>query len=547
MKLSEKTHRKFEEVIECSGWEILSHDGWHPIKSSNKTIEYEVYEVLFDNGVLLECADTHILMDVDMEEVFAKDSEGKKIHSKWGDLVVISVTPTGRYENMYDLSVDSDDHTYYTDGVLSHNTTTFGIDVLHDTIFNQDYKVGITSYKLSNVKDYMDRIKYAYENLPFWMKPAVKEYNKQNIVFINDSSIVSQVTGETTFRGLSLNRIISDELAFVKPAISEEFVGSLLPSMSANGDSSTTRLDIISTPKGTEGVFPSIWFGAVNEINGFAAVEVAYEEIPGRTPEFERQMVEKMGRDKFDQEFKNKFIGSGGTLISSRFMEAIKTREPTEKLDDLELFINREDIKGKTVALACDVSEGVGEDYHCMQLMDVTTFEQIGEWTNNLMSQSQYASEIIKTIEFLFKNGAEEVYYTFEANGIGQGLARLLESANNSYLDQAMLISETTKEGLIRRSGILQSNPKKIRACGTLKDLIESHRFKINSKKLLTELKFFVKKGAGFAAEQGAHDDRVTAVLLLMLMMEELVNYEESVDETINTLNEEEETWGISF
>src|SRR5690554_3137785 len=73
--------------------------------------------------------------------------------------------------------------------------------LLHEMIFNQDMKVGITSYKLANCKDLMARFKFAYENLPIWLKPPVIEYNRYSVAFTNGSSIEAQVTRENTFRG----------------------------------------------------------------------------------------------------------------------------------------------------------------------------------------------------------------------------------------------------------------------------------------------------------------------------------------------------------
>jgi len=444
-------------------------------------------------------------------------------------------------------TVDQNNYVVSIAGRQVGKTSCLGIDLLHDVVFKEDYKVGVTSYKLSNVKDYMDRIKYAYENLPFWMKPAVVEYNKQNIKFINDSSIVSQVTGESTFRGISLDRIIADELAFVKPSIAEEFFASLLPSISAAGEDASTRLNIISTPNGTEGVFPTVWFGAVNETNGFAYVEVKYDEVPGRTEQFEKDMVAKIGRDKFDQEFKNAFIGSGGTLVNSRIMESFKTIPPVFERDGTEFFVEKETLKGRKLAIACDIAEGVGEDNHCMQVLDIEAMEQVAEFANNILNQTMYSQHIIKTIDFLYECGVEEVYYTIEANGIGAGIARLLENSNATALEDAMPISEVSSTGEIKRLGFQMTVRSKMNGCGTLKDLLETNRLKINSKKLLTELKFFVKKGNTFRAESGAKDDRVMAMVLMMLMLESLTDYEDEVYETLNELSEDEELWGIMF
>ena len=545
MKPSEKTPRKFEETIIVTDWEVLSHDGWKDIHSTNRTVKYQVYQILLENGRILECADDHILIDSEGVGVFAAESLGSMIKTDIGVSVVVEVIKTGRVENMYDLSV-SGDHLYYTNGVLSHNTTTFSADVLHDVIFNEDYRVGITSYRNDAVLDFMDRIRYSYENLPWWLKPAVTIYNRFSISFDNGSSIRSQVTAENTFRGKSMNRIISDELAFTKPAIADEFIASLLPSLEGDGENSTTKLNIISTPKGTEGAFPSIWFGALMGENGFTPIEVVYEEIPNRTPEFEEKMIKKLGRDKFEQEYKNRFIGSGGTLVSSRIMESIKTKDPVEELGDLSIFVN--DLKGRTLAIACDVAEGVNEDNHAMQIFDIETFEQVGEFANNTLPQTMYFKEIVKTVKYFFSKGVSEIFYTVENNGLGQGIMRLIENSQDNGLSEAILISDVNSDGTpAKRMGMMTTGKSKLAGCMQFKDLVETGRFKINSKRLLTEMKFFVKSGASFAAEKGAKDDRVMACVVLCNMLPQLANYEDSVHEAINDVSEDEELWGIAF
>lgn len=304
MKPSEEIQRKFEEVvIPASEWEVLSHDGWRDVQSSNKTVPYELYDVILDNGITLTCADTHILITNKMEEVFAKDSIGCDINTVNGSSKVISIESRESYQNMYDLSV-SGDNLYYTDGVLSHNSQTVALFGLHQVIFWPDESLGITSYKLKNVKDIMKRIKYTYENLPFWMKPAVKEYNQFSVRFVNDSQIVSEVTNESTFRGETHTIIFSDELAHVKPIVAEEFWTGILPSIEAAGNEATTKMIIISTPAGTAGKFAEIWFQAKNKkSNGFNPIEVDPYEIPGRDAEYKKKMLRKMNKNKYLQEY----------------------------------------------------------------------------------------------------------------------------------------------------------------------------------------------------------------------------------------------------
>ena len=431
-------------------------------------------------------------------------------------------------------------------GRQAGKSTTVGLLKLHKAIFFDDTRIGLTSYKLANVKDFIQRIKYCYENLPFWMKPPVIEYNRFNITFSNSSSIVGQVTNESTFRGLSLTDIILDELAFVKPDVAEEFWTSLLPSMSADGNEATTNVLIVSTPNGTGGLFAQIWFNAVNGVNGFSYEKVEYNEIPGRDDRFEQDMVRKMGRNKFDQEFRCAFLSDKGTLINSRVIESIKTKPPVEEIGDLRLFVS--DFQNKKFAMACDCGEGTGQDYHAIQIIDIDSMEQVGEYQNNILPQSQFTKEIVRIVKMLYARGAAEVFYTIENNGVGNGVMRLIENVDDPIFSNAMMVSEPGAKKL----GLATTGKNKIKGCMQLKDMIELGSLKVYSDRLVTQMKFFVKSGASYAAESGANDDLCMAMVVLMNMLVILADYEDAVSDVVNELNfdgsrEQEELWGISF
>lgn len=234
-------------------------------------------------------------------------------------------------------------------------------------------------------------------------------------------------------------------------------------------------------------------------------------------------------------------VSDKGTLINSRKIEAIQTKEPELSLGDLNLFTT--DFKNRKIMIACDVSDGIGQDYHAMQLFDVDTLEQIGEYQNNIMSQSYYSKEIIKTITYMFTSGASEVYYTVENNGTGAGVIRLLESASNEYLERAMFVSDVNGN----KTGVVMSKKSKEKACALFKDLLEMDKIKLNSERLKVQLKFFVKTGNTFKAESGTNDDLVMACILMMLLMDILVNYEDSVYDAVSEIDSEldDEDWGI--
>jgi len=376
------------------------------------------------------------------------------------------------------------------------------------------------------------------------MKPAVIEYNRYNVTFANDSSIQAQVTRDDTFRGITLTDIIVDELAFVKEKIAIEFWGTLLPSISAAGELSTTRLVVISTPNGSAGTFAQLWFGAVSGRNGFTPNEAKYDAVPGRTVSFEKDMITKFGRKKFLQEFKNQFISDKGTLVNSQVIEGIETKDPCRIVGEAEMFVDS--FSGRKVGMACDISDGIGQDYHVIQLVDMDSFEQLGEYRNNTLTQTMYTKDIIRMIHFLFSEGASEVYYTLENNGLGAGVLRLIENYNDPIFDKAMLVSDPNGN----RLGIWTTNKNKLKGCMQLKDMIEHGILTINSEKLATELRFFVKTGASYKAEEGTHDDLVMSMVLLMNMLTILMDYEDNIYDVMTDIdinNNETEDWGIIF
>jgi len=127
-KLLSESHeslKKFTKTISVDNYEILTDNGWVDIKNFHETVEYTVYELKLSNGYSLKCADNHIVFDEYFNEIFVKNLEiGDKIIIKDNDTaIVISNEKLDYAEKMYDLElVESSNHRYYTNGILSHNT-----------------------------------------------------------------------------------------------------------------------------------------------------------------------------------------------------------------------------------------------------------------------------------------------------------------------------------------------------------------------------------------------------------------------------------------
>jgi hypothetical protein len=201
--LSDNISRKFTETFDVSEWQVETDDGYANIVSSNKTIEYEVYRIELENGLFLECADDHILITSGGEEVFAKDSVGIELITKIGSSKVVSVESLGSYEPMYDLSVDSENHTYFTNDILSHNTTTSAAYILWYTLFQSSKTVAILANKAAAAREVLHRYQLMYEHLPKWLQQGVTTWNKGDIELENGCIVFTAATSASGIRGKS--------------------------------------------------------------------------------------------------------------------------------------------------------------------------------------------------------------------------------------------------------------------------------------------------------------------------------------------------------
>jgi hypothetical protein len=109
-------------------------------------------------------------------------------------------------ENMYDIHVDSNEHRFYSNGILSHNSTSYSIFCLWYALINKEKSILICANKFKTAKDILGRIKMAYEELPQWLKPGIVEWNAASIVFDNGCKISAEATSGSSGRrtGLSI-------------------------------------------------------------------------------------------------------------------------------------------------------------------------------------------------------------------------------------------------------------------------------------------------------------------------------------------------------
>lgn len=82
-------------------------------------------------------------------------------------------------------------------------TVCAAIFLLWFSCFQKDKTVAILANKAATAKSILEEIKFAYEKLPEWLKPGVKEYNALSVEFDNGCKIIARATSKDALRGES--------------------------------------------------------------------------------------------------------------------------------------------------------------------------------------------------------------------------------------------------------------------------------------------------------------------------------------------------------
>ncbi|MFA6199218.1 MAG: terminase family protein [Bacteroidales bacterium] len=292
---------KFTEEFDVSDWEIETPDGWKDIKKSFKTIPFIVYDIELDDGKKISCADEHILIDENNNEVYTKDLlVNQSILVRDGTAKVISINKTDKQEEMFDIEIDSDNHLYYSNDIVSHNTTTTAAYILYELIFNPNpVFAAVLANKGSTANEILGRIKSMFEELPWFLKPGVVEWNKTTIELGNGSRILAAATSSSSIRGKSISLLYLDELGHIDNDI--EFYESTYPVISSG---KKTKVIISSTPKGMN-LFYKLWSDAINKLNGFVPMKFLWNSHPHRDEKWKIETKRNVSTRAWDQEFES--------------------------------------------------------------------------------------------------------------------------------------------------------------------------------------------------------------------------------------------------
>ena len=478
---------------------------------------------------------TAIIRTLPPEEQF-DDNTHEVFFSGREQRAIVSITP-GPSVATRCIEVDAKDHLFLiTKSMIpTHNSWLAGAFLLWKAAFSQDMTILIASNKNDNAMEMISRVRFMYERLPHWLKPGISAdgWNKHSVGFDNSSRIISQATTENTGRGLSISALFLDEFAFVRDTIAEEFWTSVSPTLATGGS-----CIICSTPNGDTNRFAQLWRGANIPspenpevgINGFAPVTVKWDEPPGRDQAFKDQETAKIGETRWLQEYECEFISSDplliDTVVLANLTSVVERVVPLKKSAELVIF--KQPSAGNTYLIGVDPATGSGSDYTVMDVFEFPSMIQAAQFRSNTTS-SPLAYQILKRLIAEYEKYGSQVFYTIESNGVGEGILSQYE-ADATPPEAAVLVTQGDNP---KRLGMYTTGRSKIKACMTLKDLVERGGLTLNSIVTLTELKNYIRRGGSYAAKVSATDDTISALLLVIRMLTEVASYDQQAHDML--------------
>ncbi len=421
-------------------------------------------------------------------------------------------------------------------------TTTAAAYILWWSIFKTDQDVLVLSKDLDGAKEVMGRFWYAYEELPWWIKPGVKTNQVHTKIFDNNSRVRCLATTATSGRGKSPSLLYLDEFAFVRPGIAQEFWTAVYPSLSQGG-----RCIMTSTPNTDEDKFATIWFSAnMSDLSdpwedkmvstrlpkgeeedddyetlwedpmmaeqmgmakldddeeddddklGFVAYHAHWTSVPGRDERWKRKtMSEGITLDEWLREFECSFVSGDSTLISPMVLAGLrKFVKPPRFVDRWGCKWFEEIQPNMAYTVVLDPSEGIDLDDACIQVWEVPRLVQVAEWNSNQVDQIEQTKmlrRILKRLYMVQQNDPEHdgdvnIYYSVERNGLGIGILNAIELLDDASFP-GWLVDSTQTSINVRGSG--GGNE----AVNRFRGLITSMSSK---KRYATEFKSLVERG----------------------------------------------------
>lgn len=560
----DENDEKLVESYDINNISIHTDTGWKPLSFVHLTKPFQMYNITLEGGYHLTCADTHIVFDRYMNEVFVRDlKSGDLVMTKEGPKKLLNLKTSSTSICMCDVTVNDENHRFYSNGILSHNTTTSAIFMLWYVLFNVDKNALVLGNKFKTAKEILDKIKNIFYYLPYYLKPGIRKWNEAEIVFDNGCRIMAEATTINSGISFTYHCVLADEFAHVAPNIVDKFYNQIFPTITAG----KARFIISSTQNGFN-LFYKLYKGAEDGENDYGPFKVDWPQVPEWNPNtmqwekrdevwHQKQAANLGGEEAFQKQFGTNFDVTGNTLISAKKIRKLQLEAEEFKPIDIPGLRHAENFKWKSeiedvnqlrsmfLTFTIDLAEGVGQDSDIMNIhalkwdshLERSYVETIGVCEIKDISVPDFA-EIV--VDFISRYcDMDNIILSFESNTFGGLFYKSITTYTDKHPElrwDAGIIARYERDMFSESKGIDAQKGKdkyslgfrvtsatKKGACKLFKVFYEEGLIQNKYTKYLTQMENFsdVKGNGSYEASYG-HDDIIMAEVQQAALMQTL-------------------------
>ena len=378
-------------------------------------------------------------------------------------------------------------------------------------MFHRDKNILVMATKFTTAGNLVKKVKAIVKNLPPWIKIAdVSIDNRTSFELTNGSQIKASSTSGDAGRSEALSLLVVDEAAHVE-GLSELWTG-LYPTLSTGG-----RCIALSTPNGVGNWFHQEYVKSEQRENDFNPTKLLWDVHPDRDQEWFEHETRNMSRRQIAQELECNFNTSGETVIHPEDIARIgeDISEPKYRVGfDRNFWIWENYEPECTYLLAADVARGDGKDNSVFHILNLDKMEIVAEY------HGKVTPDVFSTILYDAGKQYGDCMIAVENNSVGFAVLDKLKEkeypniyhsikASHEYVDQVTAESQASAVAGFTTS--LKTRPMIV---AKMEEFVRNDLIKINSSRLLNELKTFVWHNGRPQAMRSYNDDLIMALAI---------------------------------
>lgn len=396
-------------------------------------------------------------------------------------------------------------------------------------LFEKDKNVLVLATTQATAKNLVTKVRFAYDNLPTWMRLPTVEDNRLSLRLKNGSQIKAVSAATDSARSEAVSLLVIDEAAFIDRI--EDIFTAAQQTLATGG-----RCIALSTPNGVGNWFHKTFTKAQVGENKFTPISLPWTVHPERDQSWRDEQTKQLGVRAAAQECDCDFSTSGETFLEPDTMnwyEDNTTCEPIEKRGiGKNYWLWNQPDPTKTYMVVADVARGDGKDFSTYHVIDIEEVKQVAEYKDQLPTK-----DFARMLEVVATEW-NDALLVVENSGIGWDVVTTLEERgyrNLYYSPKSEMVGTQIDQYITKFDrgdgmvpGFSMNQRTRPLVLEKMRSFVEDKSVVVQSQRLLDEFRVFIWKNQKPQAMHGYNDDLVMPWAVALFLRDTALRFRET-------------------